>query len=63
MWLFNIKTDPYEQHEISEKHRDVLQIMLARLEHHHQTSVPVMEEINDPAANPELHGGFWGPWL
>ena len=61
--LFNVKTDPYERFEVSSDHPDVVADLLVRLAKYNSTAVPPYYPAPDPKANPELHGGFWGPWL
>eukprot|EP00062_Callorhinchus_milii_P021951 gi/632979209/ref/XP_007906344.1/ PREDICTED: arylsulfatase I isoform X2 [Callorhinchus milii] len=62
VWLFNVTGDPYERFDLSDSRPDVVKRLLARLAHYDETSIPVRYPPEDPRANPELHGGAWGPW-
>ena len=37
--------------------------MIERLKHYEQEMVPSQFPNIDINANPELHGGFWLPWI
>lgn len=63
VWLFNVREDPYETKDLSEKYPDIIQVMLDRLQYYHKTSVKPIRKDMDPQADPALHNGFWGPWL
>ncbi|XP_050416097.2 arylsulfatase J [Patella vulgata] len=62
LWLFNIKDDPNERRELSALYPDIVKSMLDRLDYYSNTAVPVRYPDPDPQANPDLHGGVWGPW-
>ncbi|GFN95654.1 arylsulfatase b-like [Plakobranchus ocellatus] len=61
-WLFNIKNDPEERNDLSEKKPEVVKSILRILAKINATAVPPFFPKSDPLANPELHGGIWGPW-
>ncbi|CAL9687808.1 unnamed protein product [Knipowitschia caucasica] len=63
VWLFNISNDPYERSDQAESRPDVVKYLLRRLIHYNQTAVLAQNPPDDPLADPELHGGVWGPWL
>ncbi|CAL8254167.1 unnamed protein product [Lota lota] len=63
IWLFNITSDPYERADLAEARPEVVMLLLARLGEYNQTAVEPRNPPDDPMANPQLHGGAWGPWL
>ncbi|KAM9719940.1 arylsulfatase I-like isoform 2-T2 [Menidia menidia] len=63
IWLFNISADPFERRDLANRRPDVVQLLLARLSHYNRTAVPVYFPPDDPRANPNRHGGAWGPWV
>ncbi|XP_060064261.1 arylsulfatase B-like [Ylistrum balloti] len=62
IWLFNIDKDPLERHDLSPYYPDLVMKMLTKLQQLNVTSVPCVYPRDDPNSNPELHGGWWGPW-
>ncbi len=62
LWLFNIKDDPTEHHDLSEQHPDIVEQLLDRLAFYNSTAVPCRYPDPDPKSNPKLHDGAWGPW-
>ncbi|XP_066271866.1 arylsulfatase B-like [Branchiostoma lanceolatum] len=62
LWLFNIREDPEERTDLSEKHPRVVQELLEKLAAYNRTAVPVFYPSFDPQANPALHNDMWGPW-
>ncbi|CAN9499604.1 unnamed protein product [Ophioblennius macclurei] len=63
VWLFNVTADPYERFDLAESRPDVVKHLLGRLAEYNQTAVTTKNPPDDPMADPELHGGVWGPWL
>ncbi|CAG5896344.1 unnamed protein product [Menidia menidia] len=63
IWLFNISADPFERQDLANRRPDVVQLLLARLSHYNRTAVPVYFPPDDPRADPNRHGGAWGPWV
>ncbi|KAK0134425.1 Arylsulfatase I [Merluccius polli] len=63
VWLFNITSDPYERADLAEARPEVVKHLLARLAEYNQTAVEPRNPPDDPMADPQLHGGAWGPWL
>ena len=61
--LFNIENDPFELEDLSDKRTDIVEIMLNKLQSYNDTAVTVQPPIFDFAANPQLHNGFWKPWI
>ena len=61
--LFDLEKDPFEMEEISNDNLDIVEEMLKMLEQFNATAVPPLWPKADPAANPELHNGFWEPWV
>ncbi|XP_033732498.1 arylsulfatase J-like [Pecten maximus] len=62
LWLFNIAKDPVERVDLSADYPDMVMKMLTKLQEFNVTSVPCIYPAWDPNSNPELHGGWWGPW-
>uniref|UniRef100_A0A3B3WUU8 Sulfatase N-terminal domain-containing protein n=1 Tax=Poecilia mexicana TaxID=48701 RepID=A0A3B3WUU8_9TELE len=62
VWLFNIRSDPFERRDLADQRPDVVQQLLERLAHYNRTAVPVYFPPDDPRANPSRHGGAWAPW-
>lgn len=62
VWLFNIKDDPLETTDLSASRPQIVKEMLDMLAEYDKSSVPVRFPGSDPQANPDLRGGFWGPW-
>ncbi|KAK3780894.1 hypothetical protein RRG08_052051 [Elysia crispata] len=63
VWLFNITADPTEHHDLSEKFPEHVRHMLDMILAINGTAVPPNYPRPDPASNPALHGGVWGPWV
>ncbi len=63
LWLFNIKDDPTEHHDLSEQNPEVVKQLLDRLAYYESTAVPCRYPKPDPKADPRLHGGAWKPWM
>ena len=62
IWLFNIRMDPTERQDLSERYPDIVHSMLERLAQYNSTAVPVYYPPPDPKCNPEKHGKAWVPW-
>ncbi|XP_049599749.1 arylsulfatase J isoform X1 [Syngnathus scovelli] len=62
LWLFNIRSDPYERVDLSQRYPDVVKKMLMRLAQYNKTAVRVRYPPKDPRSNPQYNGGVWGPW-
>ena len=62
VWLFNIRYDPEEAVDLSGVMPDKVQEMLFVLARYNGTAVPPVYPESDPNCNPNLHGGYWGPW-
>jgi len=64
--LFNIRSDPYEKEDVSDKHVDLVRLGLSLLSFHNETSVPPQWPKIDPASMPDSRTGslrgFWWPW-
>lgn len=63
VWLFNITSDPYERSDLADVRPEVVKHLLTRLAEYNRTAVTARNPPDDPMADPELHGGVWGPWL
>ena len=63
VWLFNITADPTEHYDLSEKYPHHVHHMLDMISAIDLTAVPPNYPKPDPASNPALHGGVWGPWV
>ena len=42
---------------------DIVAAMTQRLDEYKATMVPARNKPADPNANPDLHGGYWVPWI
>ena len=61
--LFNIKEDPCEYHDLSEKHPDILQKLICKLDQYRASAVPSRLNLTvDPLCNPKLYNGVWRSW-
>ncbi|XP_029305091.1 arylsulfatase I [Cottoperca gobio] len=63
VWLFHVTSDPYERSDLADVRPEVVKHLLTRLAEYNQTAVMPRNPPDDPMADPELHGGVWGPWL
>ncbi|XP_019625440.1 PREDICTED: arylsulfatase B-like [Branchiostoma belcheri] len=63
LWLFNIRDDPHERTDLSEKYPDMVKVLLKKLASYNKTAVPPFWPSPDSRANPALHGDLFGPWL
>lgn len=63
LWLFNIAEDPTEHKDLSNKYPDIVKTMLDMLQGFNHTSIPCYYPKEDKRGNPELLGGYWGPWM
>ncbi|XP_033647411.1 arylsulfatase I-like [Asterias rubens] len=62
--LYNITNDPCEFYNLAGWNQDIVSEMTSRLNEYKDTMVPARNVLtNDPNANPDLHGGFWVPWV
>jgi len=65
--LYDIDEDPYEKHEISDNHPDIVKVGLDLLSRHNETAVWPNYPHTDPNSNPETRSdgfaGFWWPWV
>lgn len=62
VWLFDVKEDPLEKHELSHVYPDVVKNLLDKLTAYNKTAVHCRYPPPDPRSNPDRHGGAWGPW-
>ncbi|GFO45149.1 arylsulfatase b-like [Plakobranchus ocellatus] len=62
LWLFNIRTDPTERHDLSTDMPELVEDLLRRISGYNATALPPVYPPSDPKCDPKLHGGFWGPW-
>ncbi|XP_053391739.1 arylsulfatase J-like [Mercenaria mercenaria] len=60
--LMNIKIDPNEKTDLSERFPDITRHMLKRLEYYQSGMVNCHYPSGDPLANPSFRNGFWQPW-
>ncbi|KAJ8339301.1 hypothetical protein SKAU_G00360870 [Synaphobranchus kaupii] len=61
LMLFNVESDPEEKQELSEKHPEVVDFLLTRLQHYQKASIPIIFPNDDPRCDPGPSGA-WGPW-
>ena len=62
IWLYNIKSDPNEYTDLSDKYPEIVMLLLERLTVHNFTAVACRFPGWDTNADPSMHGGLWGPW-
>eukprot|EP00058_Branchiostoma_floridae_P021805 XP_002607295.1 hypothetical protein BRAFLDRAFT_88244 [Branchiostoma floridae] len=60
-WLFNLKDDPTEHHNLADSMPDKLKEMQAKLEEYRKTLVPAIFPPMDPKSFPAEWGGAWSP--
>ncbi|CAH1273824.1 ARSB [Branchiostoma lanceolatum] len=60
-WLFNLKDDPTEHHNLADTMPDKLKEMQGKLEDYRMTIVPAIWPKNDPKGNPKHWDGAWSP--
>ncbi|XP_019748446.1 arylsulfatase I [Hippocampus comes] len=63
VWLFNVSSDPYERCDMAGSRPEIVKHLLTRLAEYNRTAVVPRNPPDDPMADPDLHGGVWGPWL
>ena len=63
VWLFNVTSDPMEQHDLSDVMPEVVRRLLKQLENFNNTAVPPVYPAPDPKCDPYLHLDIWGPWM
>ncbi|XP_038052570.1 arylsulfatase B-like [Patiria miniata] len=64
VWLFNVKTDPNEENDMSEERPDILQRLMDRLQEYYSTSVPVIYPESDKRGHPKKIGvNYWTNWM
>ena len=64
--LFNIAQDPCEYHDLSQENEQTYNMMYQKLLEFNKTMVTPLNLIYFPdpnGADPQKHGGFWGPWI
>lgn len=61
--LFNITADPCEYHNLANDMPEIVKMLEARLETLVKMSVTPINKPDDPAANPDKHGGVLMPWI
>lgn len=59
--LYNLKNDPTERNDLSDKFPKIVSRLNARLEHYRKSLVPPKRKIPDPRSDPRLYGGYWSP--
>lgn len=59
--LFDVEKDPEERVEISHQHPEIVNFLLARLQHYQKEAEPITFPPDDPRCDPGPSGA-WGPW-
>ena len=57
-----MSTDPSERLNVAEQFPGIVMKLLKRLGEFDAASVPFSYPDKELAADPALHGGYWGPW-
>jgi len=60
--LFSLDTDPTEVNNVFDKFPSIVMTLLEKLSVYDKNSYPTFYPPRDPAADPVLHQGWWGPW-
>ncbi|XP_035668236.1 arylsulfatase B-like [Branchiostoma floridae] len=60
-WLFNLKDDPTEHHNLADSMPDKLKEMQAKLAEYRKSLVPAINPPPDPKSFPKNWGGAWSP--
>ncbi len=60
--LFNLKEDPCERYDYSEKQPNTYRTMKEVFESYRTKVVPPRNQPRDPCANPDFYNGFWTNW-
>jgi len=63
LWLYNIKTDPKEKHDLADSHPKVVKKLLQRLASYNATAVPAQKPKHDKRSDPANFNNIWTPWL
>ena len=59
---FSLDTDPTETQNVYDKFPTIVSTFLSKLAVYDANSHPTFYPPRDPAADPRLHNGTWGPW-
>lgn len=59
--LYNLKEDPNEHNDISEKYPEIVKLLKEKLEEYKKDYVAPLNPPIDPKSNPKNYGGFWSP--
>ena len=59
--LYNLKDDPNEHVDLSDKHPDIVKELKAKLAEYRKSLVPPPEIPVNPDSDPSKHNGFWVP--
>ncbi|XP_066922222.1 arylsulfatase B-like [Clytia hemisphaerica] len=60
--LFNLQNDPCEYNDVSSQYPEIYQQMKNKLEDYKKGMVQSRKQPGDKMSDPQLNGGFWGPW-
>jgi len=63
LYLFNVTGDPNEQNNLVAAYPDLVLKLQALIQTYAEGMVPPWFPKYDDNANPDLHGGNWGPWI
>jgi arylsulfatase A-like enzyme len=61
--LFNIRSDPRETDDLSQRYPKIVAKLMAKLENYRRHSVPEWRSPIDIMGSPKYNGGVWGPWM
>ena len=61
--LYDVEADPTESYDLAPFFPEVVDDLLGRIAAHNATAVPISFPECDPAADPGLRQGVWGPWV
>lgn len=61
-WLFDVESDPYEQHNVAAQNPQIVAQLMAKLQAFNATQIPQDNFPTDPLSDPARFGYVWTPW-
>lgn len=63
LWLFNVIQDPFERNDLSHTMPGKVREMLDKLVNYQTTARNPWYPDSDPNCDPQIHRGYWEPWM